>query len=458
MLRSSALGIAALLMALVWLAAPQGTRAQWAESFGLGCPGQWVAGGTMCLCPDGQYAAYINGQVTCPGGGQGIGGGGYQGDPCGWGSCNPGSYCGEPGVCVPNGQTYCGGGQSCPAGTKCSTGGCLPQEATDCGDGSYCPGGTLCWQDPPDDTRFYGGSTQCLGVEEYADRTESLRREREENSPEAKARRAEAERKTKARTDAEKREIGAEKKKAAAEGRELETDRKAQEQRLLSSPADRKAGASDKTAAEIMRELREDSLLDRLNETPPGQPTTSIPRQPAPAAAVGTSGTAAATAPSGFPSRQTPAPPKVDTAGRETRRLADRVPEPAPQPAMATAPPTQSQGPGPTWVQNFAATGQVDPAKMPPAARKDYYERLKREAAAAAQAQRAKNLEAERAYYENYRWDGGSNARISERLEREAAEAARAKEIAKAISEREKREAAEGEWEKRQRRTAFGVL
>ena len=222
----SSIGAAILVVALAWLVMPDDARAQWAESFGLNCPGQWVAGGTMCLCPNGQYAAYINGQVTCPGGGGGAGG--YPGESCGWGSCPAGTYCAESGVCVPNGAAYCGGGQSCPAGTKCSLGGgCLPQEATDCGDGSHCPGGTLCWQDPPDTAEYSASPMQCLTVEEYADRTERLRQEQEKNSPEAKERRAEAERKVRERAAAEKREVGSEKKKAAEDERALERDRKA---------------------------------------------------------------------------------------------------------------------------------------------------------------------------------------------------------------------------------------
>lgn len=90
------------------------------DAFGLQCPGRWESQGLaqMCRCPDGQYGNYIGGRIVCPGGNR------RAEPPATRQSKCPDGTARQPGQqCAPDGAVTCGGGSFCPQGTQCKPGG-----------------------------------------------------------------------------------------------------------------------------------------------------------------------------------------------------------------------------------------------------------------------------------------------------------------------------------------------
>ncbi len=111
-----------------------------AQFFPAGCPGRWVSVGygSMCLCPDGSFAAYIGGRIVCPNS--------YRPRYRPRRVCRVGYY---PigGKCVKQGYKPCKGQNfACPKDKKCIPGGCAPKDASACpsGKGRFCKAPLTC--------------------------------------------------------------------------------------------------------------------------------------------------------------------------------------------------------------------------------------------------------------------------------------------------------------------------
>ena len=301
---------------LCMIASPEDADAQWQGT----CAGRWVpyGVGVRCVCPDGSDGYYSGGRHTCGGGHQGY----YQ--PAPQSRCPAGHY--EYGrYCVQNGNTVCdgsGGARSCPSHLKCAYGGgCIPHDATDCGGGSYCSNGRFCWTDPEGVPGFDAGTQRCLTAEQFNDANNRVQQYYVAHQQ------AEDERRERERVSAleEKRdEID-----AAQDELDRETERLAR--RIASDNDASEQVEGDSSPEEIMRELRERSVLDRLRETEAREglrPRTATRRResavvaaPAPRRPSRVAIAPHVSGQGGFPSRQTPAPRYVLPSNRETALL-----------------------------------------------------------------------------------------------------------------------------------------
>ena len=359
-----------LTIALCLTCLPVEAHSQWAEQFGLHCPGRWVNGGTMCQCHDGGFANYVNGQVVCPSN-QGF----YQPTPQSW--CPVDHY--EYGdYCVPVGDTVCygsGGARSCPSHLKCTyDGACIPHDATDCGNGNYCSSGRFCWTDPQGVPNFEAGTQRCLTSEQFDaynyrmhDYYAQQRRAEEDRSEQARVRALEEQREAVEEQDSRLND---------------DADRQVQRLTRLSSTND-----SDSPEA-IMRRLREDSVLERLRlaegrqqQLTSQQAAVEGRRQLEPTRhPIVDEGRSVVTrqpiAPNGMPPRQTPAPRYALPHDRETvLQPPINQPRTAPSPSQAIGcsvidgQTICSGDPEVSWVQDFAIGGSPSIDDLPSGAR-----------------------------------------------------------------------------------------
>lgn len=299
--------------------------------------------------------------MACQSGGDG---GGYQEQPRS--ACNPGFYV-YGRYCVPNGDIVCPGGdgqRSCPSHLKCmSGGGCIPTEADDCGNSRYCSSGKVCVP-----SGYLGGELEdrCFTPDELAslrqayeasEREKAEERERERQEAIAERKRKEEERKeAKRRKDEKEREAA----KERSEARREAAERRKKAEETARSNANQQAVAKDRSAittstdpssqvgsansaAQILRGLRERSVLDRMKaggstSSPLGNMLSKQRR---------------------LVTRQPPAPIATPATGSASNAAAG--PKVAPPPTVLQAPAsgaaTNSTQPTTSWVQDWVSGG-----------------------------------------------------------------------------------------------------
>ncbi len=259
--------------------------------------------------------------------------------------------------CIPNSENVCpgtGGLRSCPADQQCTSGGCIPGNATDCGTGAYCTDGGICWTDPADVPGFEPGVNRCLSAEQYSDYSRRVEEYWEEQQAKTEAERAEEGRRSRERREQTRREgLRGERREAEGARGELDQRTDGQVRRLTSDDAAARRGEGDQSAESIMRELRRNSILNRLNGT--GNRQVASPQQRGNGA---------------FPSRQSPAPVVTLPADRETALL------PVPQANVETGP--SGAGSQPSVVQDWLQGRPTNPENISGAARRAAEENRRR--------------------------------------------------------------------------------
>lgn len=338
--------------------------------------------------------------------------------PCGYNfECYPGNYCAGPGKCFPIGSTncgsyYCQAGQSCCNGRCCfegfrcgSHGQCIPAEAVDCGNGQSCPEGTVCVPRGEFDGKL---DDKCPTPDQLAEiremfetieRSKVEERERKRQEAIAERERKEEERKeAKRQKEQEQRDAA----KARSEARQAERDKQAREAEAARDRSNHQAIARDRavissgiapssqlgsaqSAAQILQDLRKDSVLSRMGAG--SVPADQMPRVQGEQRRLVT--------------RQTPSPaPTISPGGAPNASIAASPPPDEKARGSSSARSIEPK-PASSWVQDFSLN-KLDPNNIPEDAKKEIEARLEEERKKIEKQEQAKNAEAEKVYQETF--------------------------------------------------------
>ena len=278
----------------------------------------------------------------------------------------------------PNQRSSCGGG-----GARNGRGECIPYGAVECPFRGFCPSGTMC---TATGCSLQDAGTMINDIKEELERENQVARENEERLQQ-----------------------NLEDQKAIAEfnRNEIEDNRQARTSDLIDRNQTARSEHMDQSVEEIFRDIENHHILDRLNAGPINQFGSQGDISPLTGSAIFSRSGAGV----------------GDSTGTTTYFPENHAAQPAngnrdQAPAVSMAIPTVDRNarpptvPGETsWVQDWL-NEKFDANKLSPNQKEAYEARQREEQQGALREERANELRDERAYYETFKWGGGSNRRI----------------------------------------------